>query len=152
MTQPLPVDLQEGEQREVEARALEIGELVGRGDDRLGIGRAAELEFEQRHAADRALLDHPGHGAVLAFLDQDARDIGRDAEADIDGVAVAQFLRDAAGDHLGDVEGRGLEARQRAAHLAGDGGVVDGLRRLHLVGRDHDGIDEDARHEDVLRA
>ena len=55
-----------------------------RGHDRLGVGRAAELEVEQRHAADGALLDHPGDVAVPALLEQDARHVGRDAEAEID--------------------------------------------------------------------
>ena len=103
------VDLQEREQRHVEARALEIGELVRRLDDRLGVGGAAELEVEQRHAADGALLDHPGHRAMPAFLDEDARHVGRDAEADVDRIAVAQLLRDAPGDDLGDIELRRLE-------------------------------------------
>ena len=85
------VDLQEREQRHVEAAALEIGELVRRLHDRLGVGGAAELEVEQRHAADGALFDDPGHGAVPAFLDQDARHVGGNAEADVDRVAVAQF-------------------------------------------------------------
>ncbi len=105
----MAVDLQERQQRHVEAAALEIGELLRRRHDRLGVGGAAELEIEQRHAADRALFDHPGHGAVPAFFDQDARHVGGDAEADVDGVAVAQFLRDAAGDDLGDAERRRLE-------------------------------------------
>ena len=30
-------------------------------------------------------------------------------------------------------------------------GLVDGVGGLHLVGRDHDGIDQDARHEHLLR-
>ena len=105
----LPVDLKEGQQRAIEAGALEVGELIGRGHDRLGIGRAAELEVEQRHAADRSLFDHPGDGAMLAFFDQDARHIGGNAKADIDGVAIAQLLRDAARDDFGDVEFRQFE-------------------------------------------
>ena len=56
----IPADLQEGEERGVEASALEIGELVGRRHDGFGIGGAAELEIEQGHAADRSLLDDPG--------------------------------------------------------------------------------------------
>ena len=100
LTRAVAVDLQEGQQRRVEAAALEIGELVRRGHDRLGVGGAAELEVEQRHAADRALLDHPGHVAVPALLDQDARHVGRDAEADVDRIAVAQLLRDAPRDDL----------------------------------------------------
>jgi hypothetical protein len=58
----------------------------------------AELEIEQRHAADGPLFDHPGDIAVPAFLDQDARDIGRDAETDIHGLAIAHFLGDTPGD------------------------------------------------------
>jgi hypothetical protein len=84
LTEPVAVDLQEGEQRRIEATTLEIGELIGRRHIGIGIRCAAELEIEQRHAADRALFDHPGHRAMLAFLHQDTRHIGRDAEADVD--------------------------------------------------------------------
>ena len=41
---------------------------------------------------------------MAAFLDQDARHIGGDAKADVDGVAVAQLLRNAPRDYLGDVK------------------------------------------------
>src|SRR5271165_6670338 len=97
---PEAVDLQEGKQRHVEAAALEVGELMRRLHDRLGVGRAAELEVEQRHAADGALLDNPGYAPVTAFLDQDSGNIGRNAEADVDGVSVAKLLGHAARDRL----------------------------------------------------
>jgi len=41
---------------------------------------------------------------VPALLDQDARDIGGNAEADVDRIAFAKLLRHAPCDHLGDVE------------------------------------------------
>ena len=104
------VDLHERQQRAVEARTLEVGELLRRGHDRLGIGRAAELEVEQRHAAHGTLLDHPGDVAVAAFLEQHARHVGRDAEAEIDRPAGAQLLRHTARDHLVDAPGRAPEA------------------------------------------
>ncbi len=61
---------------------------MGRRHDGFGIGRAAELEVEQRNAAHRALLDHPGDLAVQALLEEDARHIGGNAEAEIDGPAL----------------------------------------------------------------
>ena len=146
------VDLQEREQRHVEAAALEIGELLRRRHDRLGVGGAAELEIEQRHAADRALFDHPGHRAVPAFLDQDARHVGGYAETDVDGVAVAQFLRDPARDHFGDAERRGLERRERTEDLARDRRIVGRVGGLLLLGRDDDDVDQNSRHDDVVRA
>ena len=103
------VDLQERKQRHVEARALKVSELVRGLDNRLGVGGAAELKIEQRHAANGALLDHPGHGAMPALFDQDPRHIGGDAEADVDGVPVAQLLRDPPRHDLGDVEFRRFE-------------------------------------------
>jgi hypothetical protein len=41
---------------------------------------------------------------VLALFHQDARHIGRDAEAEIDAAIGLQLLRDATGDDLLDVE------------------------------------------------
>ena len=121
-------------------------------DDRLGVGGAAELEVEQRHAADGALLDHPGHGPVTALLNEDPRHVGRNAKADVDRIAVAQLLRDAPGDDLGDVELRRLERRQRPKDLARDRRLIGGMRRLQLLWRDHDIIDENAWNDDVVRA
>ena len=46
---------------------------------------------------------------------------------------------------LGKLEGLG-----RDAHLAADGRVVVGLRGLHGVGHNHDGIDENAGHAHAL--
>src|SRR6476620_192651 len=96
------VDLQERQKRAVEARRLEISELLRRGHDGLGIGGAAELEIERGHAADRSLLDNPGGIAMAAFLEQDARHIGRDAETEVDRPALLQFLRHAARDDRAD--------------------------------------------------
>src|SRR5882762_8061062 len=79
------VDLQKRQQRNVESAALKIGELVGRRDDRVGVCRTAEGEAEQGHAADCALLDYPSDFAVQAFLDQYARHVGGDAEAEVGG-------------------------------------------------------------------
>ena len=45
--------------------------------------------------ADGALLNHPGDGAMLPFLQKDARDVGGDAEPDIDRHAAFQLQRDA---------------------------------------------------------
>ena len=121
-------------------------------DDRLGVGGAAELEVEQRHAADRALFDDPGHRAVPALLDENSRHVGGNAEADVDRIAVAQLLRHPPRDHLGDVELRRLERRQRAKDFARNGRLVSRVRRLQLIRRDHDVVDEYARHDDVMGA
>ena len=59
-----------------------------------------------------------------AFLDEDSRHVGRDAEADIDGIAVSQLLRNAPRDDLGDIEFRHLERRQRPENLARDGRII----------------------------
>ena len=61
--------------------------------------------------------------AVQAFLEEDARHVGRDAEAEIDGVAGLQLLRDAAGDDLLDVElrrcGKLASGRKISPEMAG---------------------------------
>src|SRR4029077_8857717 len=81
------IDLQEGEKRHIEARPLEIGELVRRLENGLRVGSATKLEVEERHPSHGALFDDPGHRAMSAFLDENARDIGGNAEADIDRIA-----------------------------------------------------------------
>ena len=77
---------------------------MGEATNGFGIGRAAELEVEKRNAANGALLDHPGGFAVQAFLEEDARHIGGDAEAEVDRPALFQLLRHAAGDGLAGAE------------------------------------------------
>ena len=77
----MAVDLQERQQRAVEARRLEVSKLVSRGHEGLGIGCAAELEVKQWNTANRPLLDHPGCLAMQTFLDEDARHVGGHAEA-----------------------------------------------------------------------
>ncbi len=89
----------------------------------------------------------PGDGAVPALLEQDARHIGRDAEAEIDRpagrAAPAPTRRAITFCH---VRSRaGAKTSQRPEDLAGDGRVVGGLRRLHLVRGDDDMIDQDRR-------
>ena len=68
--------------------------------------------------ADSALLDHPGYGTVVSFFNQDARHIGRDAEADIDGITIPQFLSNATCHRLADAKRRRLEGRQWAEDFA----------------------------------
>src|SRR5438132_1672360 len=125
------VDLQEREQAAVEAAPLEVGELVGGGDDGLRVGGTPELEPQQGHPTDRPLLDHPGHGVVQSLFQQDARDEGREAEAEVDGVAVAEFHGRAPREDLVRPPWDGLKRRQRPAQLAADRWVVGCLRRLH---------------------
>ena len=63
---------------------------------------------------------------------------------------VAQLLRDAPRDDLGDVELRRLERRQRSKDLARYRRLVSRMRGLQLLGRDHDVVDEDAGNDDVM--
>src|SRR3954447_12501587 len=55
------------------------------------------------------------------------------------------------GDHLVDAPGRAPEAALGAEILTADGGIVGGLGGLHLVGCDHDRVDQHARHVDRER-
>ena len=151
MTEPDLVDFEEGQQRGIEARALEIGELVRRRHEGFGIGSAAEGEIEQRNAADRPLLDHPGDRAMQAFFKQNARHIGRDAEAEIDGASRLKFHGDTARDDFLDVEIRQREIFQWMENLAGYGRIVERLRRLLLVGIDDDVVNEDAGNAHIMR-
>ena len=120
--------------------------------DRLRVGGASELEIEQRHAPDGALFDHPGHGAVPTLLDQDPGHVRGNAEADVDRIAIAKFLGYPPCDDLGDIELRRLERRQRPKDFARNSGFVRRVRRLQLIRRDHDVVDEYAGHDDVMGA
>ncbi len=79
----LDIDLEEGEERDIEARALKIDELLRRRHIGIRIGSAAEGEIGERHAAHRALFDRPGDCVRMAFFEQDARHLRADAEAEI---------------------------------------------------------------------
>ena len=102
------------------------------------------------HSAYGALLDNPGDSAVQPLFQENAGHERGDAEAEIDGFAVAELERGATGDHLLQAPLGQLECFGGDAHLAADGGVVVGLGGLHGVGDDHDGVDENAGHAHVL--
>ena len=85
-----------------------------------------------------------------ALLDQDSGHIRRNAETDVDRIAVAQFLCDPSRDDFGDIELRRLEGRQRTKDLARNGRFVRRVSRLQLIRRDDDVVDEYARHDDVM--
>ena len=139
------VDLEEGQERAVEAAALQIRELVRRRQQCIGVLRTSELEAEERHAADRALLDHPGDRAIQPFLEEDARHERGDAEPEVDRLPVAQLLARAPGDDLlGSPRGE-LELGDRRPIVAGGLGQQDGLGGLQLIRRDDDRIDHDPR-------
>ena len=144
------VDLQEGEQGGVEGAGLEVGELVGRRHDGLGVGGASEGEAGERNASHRSLLDDPCDRAVPAFLEQDARDVGGDAEPQVDRHAGGKLHGHAPRNDLLDRMLQRLEAVERAENLAGDGGVVDGLRGLELLRCHHHAVHEDAGDAHVL--
>ena len=87
-----------------------------------------------------------------ALLDQDPGHVRGNAKADVDRIAIAQFLGYPPRDDLGDIELRRLERRQRPKDLARNGRFVSRMRRLQLIGRDHDIVDEYAGHDDVMGA
>ena len=142
----LPVDLEERQQRGIEAAALQIGELVRRRNDGFGVGRASEFESQQRNPADRPLLQDPGDGAVRAFLQQDAGDVGGDAEADVGRHPAGELHGDAAGDDLLRPELGDSECFLGLHGLAADGGVEHGLCGLPLLRLDNDIVDQHAGH------
>src|SRR5205814_10040648 len=126
------------------------GELMWRGHDAFGIGRAAELEIEKRNPADRALLDDPGLRTMASLFEEDARDIGGYPEAEIDRPAVAQFLRHAPRAPLVDAPFHEPEGGKRPEGLPRDRRIVRRLGRLPLLGRFDDIVDEDARHAHIM--
>ncbi|MNE55130.1 hypothetical protein D3C80_1499520 [compost metagenome] len=102
-------DFKEGQQRRIKARALKIGELIGRRHIGIGVRGAAEGEIQQGNPADRPLLDNPGHGTMQPFFQQNSRHIRRDAETEIDATASLKLLSHTTGNHLLDIKFRHLE-------------------------------------------
>ena len=86
------------------------------------------------------------------LFQQDPGHVGGDAEAQVHRGAVRELQRRAPRDHLLRAPRLVLEGGQRLLDLAADGGVVAGLRGLHLRGVDDDVVDEVAGHVHVVRA
>ena len=87
--------------------------------------------------------------SVEPFLEEDPRHQGRDAEPEVDRLAVAQLLARAPGDDLLGPPGGKFELGDRGPVVARRFGQQDGLRRLELIRCDDDGVDHDARHADA---
>ena len=151
LTLPAASTCKNERQAAVEAAALKIRELERRRHDRLGVGGAPELEPEQRHPADRPLLDHPRHRVRQPLLQQHPRHQRRDAEPQVDRLPRPQLHRRAAGDDLVGPPLHRRELTQRPPHLAADGRVVRRLRRLPLVRREDDMVDKRGRDPYLLR-
>ena len=88
---------------------------------------------------------------MVTFFNHDARHIGGNTEADIDSIAIPQFLRDATRYRLAYAKRRYLEGRQWTEDFAGYRWIIERVGRLLLVGRNDDHIDENARNDDVMR-
>jgi hypothetical protein len=96
------------------------------------------------------LFDRPGDIATVTLLEQDPRHERRDAEAEVDGVAIHQLHRRAPGDDLVRPPLDRIKRVQRRLDLAAYGGVVRRLGRLHLLRVDDDVVDQIARHPHLL--
>ena len=138
--------LQETEQRNVDAAALQQGELVGSGDYRVRIVGRAEGFAGDRQSADRALLDDPGDLAMQALLKQNSRHIGRDPEPQVGDVVLGKLQRGPAGDHLLDAELDGIDPVDGFVGHARQCRIVLDARHLTLGGIEHDRIHQGARH------
>ena len=117
----LLVGLREAEERHVEPAAVVEVELIGLVDDRLGVGRRAEI-----HAAGGYAADHPGLGGQRhqigdLLLVGDRRDAFGHADAEIDDAVRPQFHRRAAGDDLALAQSAiGWQRASRHPHLGGE--------------------------------
>ena len=80
----LAVGLREPEERDIEPAAVVEVELVGLVDDRLRVGRRAEVETARRNAADDAGLGGQRQQVDDPFLRRDARHALGHADAEID--------------------------------------------------------------------
>ena len=105
--------------RAVEATALQIGELVGRGEQGVRVLGTPELESEEGHAAHRALLDHPRDLAVQPFLEQHAP--GNEHVPAVDGTAGDRTL-----------EGNDVELRLSTLPTAFGEKLVMQIGRAHV--------------------
>src|SRR6185503_15625198 len=147
----IPIDLKKGQQRDVESAPLEIGELAGRGDDRIRVRGAAECKPQQRNAAHGALFDDPGDFAMQPFFQQHTRHVGGNAKAEIDGGTAGKLLCCASRDDFLWPPFGQFEALIRPGYLAADGRIVCRLGGLHLLGIHDHMVDQRSRHVNLLR-
>ena len=149
----LLVHLGDAEAGEVEpAAVVEIEHLV-LVDDRVGVGRRAEVRSARQHAADGAGFGRHGEERRHLLLGRDGRNAVRGADAEIDGAVQRQLESGAARDDLALVEfharhvidGNADGARQRRIVVHA---VVHAVH-LGRIGDDH-AVDENARHAHVL--
>ena len=88
---------------------------------------------------------------MQSFFQQNARHIGGNAKAQIDGAARLQFLRDTARNRFVNVEFGQTETVERTEYLAGNCRIIKRLRGLLLVRIDHDIINQHTRHAHIMR-
>src|SRR5215208_1796423 len=143
-------NLQKRQHRHVEPAALQQRELVDALQQRLRVKCAPKREPGRREAAHRALLDDPRDVVGVAFLEQHPRDGGGDSKAEVDDGIDLQLGSGPTCYHLFETELDGLDVIEVATYFSGQGGVVEGLRGLHLIGVDNDGVDEDPGYVDIL--
>ena len=86
-----------------------------------------------------------------AFFQEDARHIGGNAKANIDGPAFLQLFGDPAGDDFRHTKIHHLEAVERPDHFAGNGRIICRFGGLQHFRRLDHGIDQDPRHADIMR-
>src|SRR6478672_3985692 len=144
----LLVGLRETEKGRVEPAAVVEVELIRHVEDRLGVGRRAEVEAAGRDAADDAGLRGERHQVVDLFFGRDGGDPFGHADAEIDDAVRPQLHRGAARDDLALAHRHRLERGHRHAHLGGERRAVCSPVRLHVaLGIRHhdDAIDDRAR-------
>ena len=134
------IHLQKRQEGDVEPAALKIGELLGRGHVGIGVRRAAEGKAGQRHAANRALFNGPGHRLRLASFRQHPWHHGRNAEAKVRHHAALKLHRGTAGDDLLNPVLRNGETVPGPRHLAGNRRILRGFGGLFLIRVQHDQI------------
>src|SRR6266404_8553724 len=142
------IRLGEPEEGRVETAAVVKVELIRHVDDRLRVGRRAEVEAPGRNAADDPGLGGQGHQVGDFFFGRDGGDPFGHPDAKIDDAVRPQLHRGAARDDLALAHLHRLERGHRHAHLGGERRAVCSPVGLHValgLRRHDDAIDDRAR-------
>ncbi len=142
----VPVDLCEGEERDVEPTTVVEVELGAHVDHRLGVDRGAQVDALRRDATDGPELDGQGECLVDPFLaGDDAHTVG-DPHADVPDVPRGDLEQRPPGDHLAHVQRERLGIGGLHRVVAREEAVDRPRVELRLVGTDHQAVHQEPGH------
>ena len=150
---PVRVSLRQAEDRQVQAAAVIVVELLVHTDLGEHVVGMAEVLVVGGSPADSAGLGGQQGVVRNSFFGQDDPDVGRHAHPEVHDLTRTDLHGRAAGHHLADRQRQRLDIRDGNLNLTGKCRVVLGVLGLHVVVwlGDHDVIDEIAGNAHQVR-